>query len=87
VDEVWSKSHEHRKDGPMGIKHLENKINFTSKQKKNCPIIQHRSNSNDYLFIVQRNREESALPWSLAEESPLTSDLWKQPSCISSGCE
>jgi hypothetical protein len=34
VDKVWSKSHEHRKDGPMGIKHLENKINFISKQKK-----------------------------------------------------
>jgi hypothetical protein len=34
VDEVWSKSHEHRTDGPMGIKYLENKNNFTSKQKK-----------------------------------------------------
>jgi len=54
VDKVWSKSHEHRIDGAMGIKYLENKNNSQVNKKKNCPIIQHGRNSNDYLFTVQR---------------------------------
>jgi hypothetical protein len=53
VVKVWSKSHEHRIDGPKGITCLENENNFTS-IKKNCPINQHGRNSNNYLFIVQR---------------------------------